>query len=81
MPTDVQVGDIVAAYPAGSPVRAVVQVSQVTDAGGGDWIVHGTWYFEDGHMESLEVYAGMCHKATGQELEEAKQAYRDRLPC
>ena len=70
-------GDIVAAYPGGS-CRATTRVLGVKDAGGGDLLLTGDWYFDDGRMETLEVYAGMCYESDEDELKEAEKAYRNR---
>ncbi len=69
-------GDIVAAYPGGS-CRAIARVLEVKDAGGGDLLLTGNWFFEDGRMESLEVYAGMCYESDKDELKEAEKTYQN----
>ena len=77
MSVDTRPGDIVSAFPNGSDCRAVTEVQRVTDAGGGDLIIYGDWFFEDGRRESLEVYAGMCFKSDQDELKEVEMAYQN----
>ena len=77
MSVNARAGDIVAAYPGGS-CRATTRVQSVTDAGGSDMVIYGDWYFDDGRMESLEVYAGMCYEADEDELKAAEEAYHKR---
>jgi len=81
MSVDARTGDIVAAYPNGSTCRAITRARNITDAGGGDLLIHGDWYFEDGRMESLAVYAGMCYTATEDELKEVEKAHQWRNGC
>ena len=76
----IKTGQTVSTWPHGSPVQAFCRAKSVEEIDGGDFLVHGVWYFEDGSQSlSMGIYAAMCQRATKEEYEAAKGLCGNRI--